>query len=86
MNPKFEDDFIASLNLITSTRCTSDLNSSNNNAYQNMSNNLSIQNMDQATSLQSEADSAISSQKSTEREVKRKIIKHFVYVRMIKSK
>ena len=51
-----------------------------------MRSNPAIQNMDQATNQQSEADSAISSQKSTEREVKRnKITQHCVYARMIKK-
>ena len=71
MNPNFENVFIVPLNLITSTRCASDLDSSNSDAPENMSDNPAIQNMDQVTSQQSAADTAIPSQKSTEREVKR---------------
>ena len=71
MNPNFENVFIVPLNLIDSTRCASDLDSNNNDAPENMSDNPVIQNMDQTTSQQSEADSAMPSQKSTEREVKR---------------
>ena len=71
MNPYFKNVFIVPLNLITSTRCASDLDSSNNDAPENMSDNPVMQNMDQATSQQSEADSAMPSQISTEREVRR---------------